>query len=281
MKKSRIIIPILTAILSITAHAIPIEEVSDTVRLINYENFMEASESPTDLVRLYNYGIRVSTDIIQGRIEAVLALDTMEGDIRAEGITNYIVVSGFRDYDLQTTLFSNKVNSHIANGMSEDEAKIAASTAVAVPGTSEHQSGLAFDISANGSALNYEQAKTPIAQWLAANAHNYGFILRFTEDKTDVTKIMFEPWHYRYVGQPHAQLIFENDFVLEEYFEYIKTGNNLTYTNEYGIDFVVSYTTDVEAVPNDIGATASIADMGGYVITTPTHDSEKTIMRFE
>ena len=103
-------------------------------------------------------------------------------------------------------------------GMSEDEAKVEAAKTVAIPGTSEHQLGLAVDIvDANMQDLTDEQENTETQKWLMANSWRYGFIHRYPNDKTDITGIIYEPWHYRYVGKAAAQDIFNRDITLEEY----------------------------------------------------------------
>lgn len=85
---------------------------------------------------------------------------------------------------------------------------------VAIPGTSEHQIGLAVDISVeDGSG----QAASDVWQWLRENSYKYGFILRYPEDKTDITGISYEPWHYRYVGKETAEEIYRQGVCLEEY----------------------------------------------------------------
>ena len=101
---------------------------------------------------------------------------------------------------------------------SEDEAKAEAAKAVAIPGTSEHQLGLAVDlVDANMQDLTSAQESTETQKWLMANSWRYGFIHRYPNGKTDITGIIYEPWHYRYVGKDAAQEIFNRDITLEEY----------------------------------------------------------------
>ena len=98
------------------------------------------------------------------------------------------------------------------------ERALDAAKAVAIPGTSEHQLGLAVDIvDANMQDLTDEQENTATQKWLMANSWRYGFIHRYPNDKTDITGIIYEPWHYRYVGKDAAQDIFNRDITLEEY----------------------------------------------------------------
>ena len=99
-----------------------------------------------------------------------------------------------------------------------DQAVQEAGTVVAVPGTSEHQLGLAVDlVDANMQDLTSAQESTETQKWLMANSWRYGFIHRYPNGKTDITGIIYEPWHYRYVGKDAAQEIFNRDITLEEY----------------------------------------------------------------
>ena len=94
---------------------------------------------------------------------------------------------------------------------------------VAVPGTSEHATGLALDItSESNQTLDETQAQTQEQQWLMKNCQNYGFILRYPKDKTDITQYIYEPWHYRYVGEEAAKAIMEKGITLEEYLAQIQ-----------------------------------------------------------
>ena len=105
-----------------------------------------------------------------------------------------------------------------AGGKSHDEAVQEAGTVVAVPGTSEHQLGLTVDVvDVNNQNLTEEQEKTPTQKWLMANSWRYGFIHRYPNSKSDITGIIYEPWHYRYVGKDAAQEIFNKGITLEEY----------------------------------------------------------------
>ena len=143
----------------------------------------------------------------------------MIADAEKEGIKLQIC-SSIRDLDLQTRLFNNKINDLIDEGYSKEEARRVAATIVAVPGTSEHHTGLAMDIvTPSYQRLNSGYANTDAAKWLKANAAKYGFILRYPEDKTEITKIIFEPWHYRYVGIEYASFIMSEGICFEEFIE--------------------------------------------------------------
>lgn len=121
--------------------------------------------------------------------------------------------SGYHTYALQETTYNRKVNFYVNKGMSAEEANQKASAQVLPAGCSEHNAGLAMDIvSASSDFINTKEYK-----WLCENAHNYGFILRYSEDKTAITGMNFEPWHWRYVGTQAAKEMKEKNQCLEEY----------------------------------------------------------------
>ncbi len=146
-------------------------------------------------------------------------LTAMLKDCRAAGLKPKIC-SAYRDAATQTRLHQNKIARLRAAGLSREEAEREAARWVAVPGTSEHQTGLALDlVSERYQILDEKQAETPEQQWLMAHSWEYGFILRYPTDKGDITGIGYEPWHYRYVGRALAADIYESGLCLEEYLE--------------------------------------------------------------
>lgn len=145
------------------------------------------------------------------------SLQKMFDDARANGYEPFIC-SSYRTNEKQTTLFNNKVDKYKAQGMSEADAIAAARKWVAYPGTSEHQTGLALDIvTVENQNLDESQLNSECQLWLMEHCYDYGFILRYPEDKKELTGIDFEPWHYRYVGYDAAQIIKEKGICLEEY----------------------------------------------------------------
>lgn len=138
-------------------------------------------------------------------------LQAMFDAARADGL-HPMVREGYRTHDDQVAIMEEKVAEYSQQGFSEEEARQKAAELVAVPGTSEHELGLAVDINADGGTDAW-----PLYDWLAQNACQYGFILRYPQGKMDVTGIDYEPWHYRYVGKAAAQEIFEQQTTLEEY----------------------------------------------------------------
>lgn len=146
-------------------------------------------------------------------------LQAMMDGCRAAGLSP-VICSSYRAQETQERLFQNKVDRLVAKGYSAAEARAEAGKAVAVPGTSEHQLGLAVDIvDLDNQNLNESQEDTPVQKWLMAHSWEYGFILRYPNDKSERTGIIYEPWHYRYVGKPAAKEIYERGICLEEYLE--------------------------------------------------------------
>ena len=144
----------------------------------------------------------------------------MLDDCAVYGNAQPYVCSSYRTNDTQTRLYENKVDRLIAQGYSPSDARTEAAKAVAIPGTSEHQLGLAVDIvDLRYQVLDAGQEDTATQQWLMQNSWKYGFILRYPSDKTAVTGIIYEPWHYRYVGRENAKAIYESGLCLEEYLQ--------------------------------------------------------------
>ena len=156
------------------------------------------------------------------------ALEQMLEDCRAAGFVPRIV-SSYRSIADQRVNLQNMINSYTAKGYSYSQAYATATQIVAVPGTSEHHLGLAFDIvDANYPKLNHQQAQMPTQQWLMENSWKYGFIMRYPEGSTEITGIIYEPWHYRYVGVELAAEIHElGNITLEEYIDNL-TGDGTT-----------------------------------------------------
>ena len=149
-------------------------------------------------------------------------LKQMLSDARKEGLSP-IICSSYRTNAKQQKLYNNKVREYKRWGCSSEEAEELASYWVAIPGTGEHETGLAVDIvSENYQILDEKQEQTDVQRWLIDNSYKYGFTLRYPTDKKDITMINYEPWHYRYVGIDNATYMKEHDMCLEEYIEYLK-----------------------------------------------------------
>lgn len=139
-------------------------------------------------------------------------LQKMFDDMREDEVYP-TVRSGYRSYGEQQNILENKISQYIKEGLSAKKAKQAALNFVAKPGASEHQTGLAVDINCeNGKSTSDE-----VYSWLKNNAHKYGFICRYPENKTHITGIADEPWHYRFVGKTAAKEMYDKNLCLEEY----------------------------------------------------------------
>ena len=174
--------------------------------LINSENKVP-EDYETELITLSN-GERVDSEIYPD-------LQKMFDDMRAEGYYPE-VRSGYRSEENQEEIFESKYASFREQGYSKKEARKLTEKWVAEPGTSEHETGLAVDINPDR-----DKSGDEVYRWLSENAHEYGFIKRYPEDKTDITGIGNEPWHYRYVGERAAREIKEKGMCLEEYIDFI------------------------------------------------------------
>ena len=175
------------------APALNITDPNSITVLVNKKTpLAPADYAPADLVAMSDIGVP-SANGHSLRSEAATAVQTMFAAASAEAGLTLDMTSGYRDYGLQTELY---------NGYVADLGQEAADLTSARPGYSEHQTGLAADISSQGEGCVLEQCFSTTAggQWLAANAHRFGFILRFPDGATATTGYEFEPWHYRYVG---------------------------------------------------------------------------------
>mgnify|MGYP004529950611 FL=1 len=180
---------------------------SDYIVLTNKENLLSEDYIPPDLVKLTCK--KISSDPIQMREVAANALSDMFAAAKEDGIVLY-AHSGYRSYRTQKTMYSNRLKKN--NGKDDG--------VVAYPGSSDHQTGLGIDIinkAGIGKKFTTAFAETKEGKWVAENCWNYGFVIRYQKNKEDITQIMFEPWHLRYVGVQVAQYMHENDLSLEEF----------------------------------------------------------------
>lgn len=141
-------------------------------------------------------------------------LQAMFDDARAEGLQLF-VREGYRTRKEQQQLLDDKIAAYLDEGYTRQEAERLAKEWVAVPGTSEHEIGIAVDINADTSA----SSKDAVYSWLAENSYKYGFIKRYPSDKKEITGVTNEPWHYRYVGKEVAEEIYMSGLCLEEYLQ--------------------------------------------------------------
>ena len=184
---------------------------------------------------------------------ALRAVSEMFASARQAGMSDFFVSSGFRSYADQVQLYGDGSNSAF----------------VQPPGHSEHHTGLAADILVMGIGM-MEMADTTEGRWLADNSYRYGLILRYPEGAMDITGIAFEPWHFRYVGRVHAYYMKRNNFVLEEYLQYIRQHGHF-YFNKNGVTYHVLYQVPYDGmiyVPDGPEFIVSKDNKGGYIVWT-------------
>jgi LAS superfamily LD-carboxypeptidase LdcB len=179
--------------------------------LVNKEYVLPASYIPNDLqTAKVRFALGVIPDRKKMKKEAAIALEELMLNAEKEQIMLYCV-SGYRSYETQKAIFTAKVKVAGADY---------ASKYVAYPGKSEHQTGLAMDLT-NKSGINKSLSdgfgQTLEGKWLKENASRFGFIIRYQEGKKDLTGYNYEPWHIRYVGKKVAEIIKTDDLTLEEY----------------------------------------------------------------
>lgn len=244
--------------------------------LINSENAYQ-DKKQNDIFTIYEKkteSYHVSGSDISLRSDAIDALNDMFDDFAEKtGHEDIIVISGYRTNEEQQALYDEDLE---ATG--EDT-----STLVAKPGYSEHEGGYAVDLSLFVDGVLGDYDGTGDYEWINENCAHYGLILRYPEDKTDITKINFEPWHYRYVGQPHAFYIYQQKLTLEEYIELLKqydTDNMLEIVNWDGKVYKTYYipankdeSTTYILVPPDSEYTISGNNQDGFIITIDTGET--------
>ncbi len=194
-------------------------EGDEYLKLINKNNMLSKDYVPEDLVDV-KATRKDGRNTQKMRLYAAMALEAMLLEADANGM-NYVnestgqslsVTSAYRSYEYQ----AQRLAEETANYGSEELAL----QVVQYPGASEHQSGLCCDMHNMSSAVTAFEDQD-VAKWLAENCHKFGFILRYPKDKTGITGISFEPWHFRYVGRYHATKMYELDMCLEEYWAYL------------------------------------------------------------
>ena len=179
------------------------------IRLANYDNLLP-EDFEVDLANI--------DETRQFDARAIDYLTDMLNDMRKDGIVNIWVQSAYRSVARQKELYDNKMNEYLEEGKTQEEAQKLTEEYINKPGSSDHNLGLAVDFN----YVDNSFTKTDAYKWLLKNAENYGFILRYPKDKEDITKIEYESWHWRYVGEEHAKKMNELDMCLEEYVDYLK-----------------------------------------------------------
>lgn len=186
------------------------------LKLVNRQNLLENNTN----IQTAKIEARFARDVgMKYDARAVSYLNAMCAAAEKDGVS-LLVISSFRLHSRQVTLFQNQLKKVQANNpqLSEQAAIDKAATVVAYPGSSEHELGLAVDF--NSVEETFENTKQ--FAWLQAHAAEYGFVMRYPKSKQSLTGVIYEPWHYRYVGKDHAAKMNQLGYCLEEYVTYLK-----------------------------------------------------------
>jgi len=233
------------------------------VQTLTYEHLVKMSD---DNLWLVNIGFSVPNGVsgelagvldyvrtLDGNLlmnkDALVMLQAMFDSAANAGYPGFRVTGAYRTYADQTFLYDSSADKSF----------------VALPGHSEHQTGLAADISYEG--INIANSRQ--GAWLADNSYKFGFILRYPQHKTDITGIPFEPWHFRYIGELHAYYCYQNDFVLEEYIDHLKKRGEITIlfnSFEYTVYYLSAAIGAIE-IPHNYSYSVSSDNTGGIIIT--------------
>lgn len=201
-------------------------------------------------------GFALSNDELQLSRKVLAAFEEMIAAAKLDDIDQFLVTSGYRSLEHQAELYVQEGSDY------------------ALPaGYSEHNSGLALDISSTISKMEF----APEGKWLQQHGASYGFILRYPEHKQHITEIAYEPWHFRYVGLPHSLIMQERDLVLEEYIEFLAEQQQLTVKSgnrTYTIDYY-QYKPQLKVkIANNASYDISGDNTGGIIVTTTTEVAE-------
>ena len=219
----------------------------------------------------HSFGVRDADVLVQEKMcDAAVAM--FDGCYEATGDDNILVLSAYRSKDKQKELYDADL---AETGLDHSER-------VAKPGFSEHQTGWCFDVSL-ASGEDYDGTGT--YAWITENCAKYGFILRYPEGLVSKTGIQYEPWHYRYVGVPHASIIMNNDLCLEDYIELVKSypydGEHMRVIDYDGKIYEIYYYGEDTAndstmvpVPNGMDYTVFGNNLDGFIVTVDTGETD-------
>ena len=232
--------------------------------LVNYNHQYEIPDELglIDIAELKTPSYMVAENVLMLSDLAIGPLnDMMDAFYSESGRDTVTVISAFRDYKRQKEIHDEYV---VRVGQSE------ASKWAALPGYSEHHIGLAVDFGDFSSGTLRTFNNTGINEWFFLNAYQYGFIPRYPSEKTEITKIAYEPWHFSYVGQPHAAFIRDSGLCFEEYIEFLMGfTRNAPYTATFDNEkYEVYYTSDT-VIPIPFGSEFEISgnNIDGFIVT--------------
>lgn len=254
------IIALLTSImLTTTAFGYTIDKSDDSghLMLVSSEHMVDKDYNP-DRVQFENTYYYL-------RKEAAESLERMLRDMKVELGEAPMIISTYRSYEKQESVYNSNVDDAVKNGADLADAIKETGRYIALPGASEHQTALAVDLSNDGS-LEENFIETEAGIWIREHCHEYGFIVRYPKEKEMFTGIGYEPWHIRYVGEPSSDIMYQNNWCLEEYIEYLENNGSIIWNdgkyiwNVYYVDsFDCSYANIVDI---------SDTNTGGYIIIT-------------
>ncbi len=203
----------------VTLNNAAISQQGDLV-IVSKKRLWPKNHDPSDLINIKDYkttsAYALKDNAMRADRSAAMALDVMLKDAGLDGIRNIVIMSSYRGYEKQRILFEERVEELLPQAGNRQNAELQANTSIARPGESEHHTGLAFDLSVAGIAMQ-QFGETAQGQWIRDNCAAYGFVLRYLPQKAALTGITSEPWHIRYVGIDAAQKMDEKNWCLEEY----------------------------------------------------------------
>ncbi|MBT2760195.1 M15 family metallopeptidase [Paenibacillus sp. ISL-20] len=223
--------------------------------LVNKDHPLDPGAVPKDIVTLFeNKDLMHGYVVLDNTIRLSRSVAEKFGDMveaaGEDGVNRFMISSGYRDEGEQEQLYREKGSDYALP-----------------PGYSEHNLGLSMDIGSTQQSID----RSPEGKWLKEHAWAHGFILRYPEDKTEITGIQYEPWHFRYVGQPHSMIMKELNLTLEEYLDYLKEQSSYTTTvegKEYEIKYVPVTSKDMEIeIPAGSEYEISGNNIDGIIVT--------------
>ena len=229
--------------------------------LINTDHPLKPEGKMNDIINLNTGAKRANYALPNSEIhlsqKVATKFDQMVADARSQGVDGFLIRSGYRDLDEQAKIHRKN------DGLTAQPA-----------GASEHNAGFALDVN----SLVGPMASSRESQWLADNCWRYGFVMRYPDNKTDITGIKFEPWHIRYVGLPHSVIMKKRGFCLEEYIEYLREAQSasLTYQNQYyEVQYFPIKTTKSINIPANTQYDLSGNNIDGVILTTYSETARK------
>lgn len=223
--------------------------------LVNKDHPLDPEAVPKDIVTLFeNNDLMHGYVVLDNSIRLSRSVAEKFGDMieaaGEDGVNHFMISSGYRDESEQEELYREKGSDYALP-----------------PGYSEHNLGLSMDIGSTQKSID----RSPEGKWLKEHAWAHGFILRYPQDKTEITGIQYEPWHFRYVGRPHSMMMKELNLTLEEYLDYLKEKSSYRTTvegKEYEIKYVPVTSKEMEIeIPAGSEYEISGNNIDGIIVT--------------